>query len=74
MSQGFKIYTKGGDKGTSVLFTGDRLPKNSEIFDCLGAIDELSAHLGLAREHILDSGESLEKESGGTLTTQLNTI
>ena len=51
MNTSFKIYTKTGDKGTSVLFTGDRLSKNNEVFHCLGAIDELNAHLGLAREH-----------------------
>jgi len=50
----FKIYTKTGDKGTSALYTGDRLQKNDDIFMCLGAIDELNAHLGLAREHCLD--------------------
>ena len=49
----FKIYTKTGDKGTSALYTGDRLDKNNSIFDCLGAVDEINAHLGLAREHML---------------------
>ena len=47
----FKIYTRTGDKGTSSLYTGDRLGKDNDIFDCLGTIDELNAHLGLAREH-----------------------
>ena len=42
-----KIYTKTGDKGTSALFTGDRLDKNDHIFECLGSLDELNAHLGL---------------------------
>ena len=48
----FKIYTKTGDKGTSSLYTGDRLSKDNQIFYSLGAIDELNAHLGLAREHM----------------------
>jgi len=52
MSQGFKIYTKTGDKGTSSLYTGDRMFKDHMIFQCLGSIDELNAHLGLAREYI----------------------
>ena len=51
MSQGFKIYTKTGDKGTTALFTGDRLAKDHAIFQSLGSIDELNAHLGLARHH-----------------------
>ena len=53
MSSQYKIYTKSGDKGTSSLYTGDRLNKNHEIFESLGSIDELNAHLGLAREHSL---------------------
>ena len=52
-SESFKIYTKTGDKGTSALYTGDRLEKNNSIFECLGAIDEINANLGLAREHCL---------------------
>ena len=47
----FKIYTKSGDKGTSALYTGDRLNKDDEVFQCLGSIDEINANLGLAREH-----------------------
>lgn len=52
MATGFKIYTKTGDKGTSALYTGERLPKDAHIFHSLGAIDELNGHLGLAREHM----------------------
>ena len=51
MHSTFKIYTKTGDKGSSVLFTGERLSKGDPVFHCLGAIDELNAHIGLAREH-----------------------
>ena len=47
----FKIYTKTGDKGTSSLYTGDRLEKDNKIFECLGSVDELNAHLGLAIEY-----------------------
>lgn len=51
MSSGFKIYTKTGDSGTTALYTGDRLAKDHAIFSSLGSIDELNAHLGLARCH-----------------------
>ncbi|XP_047740559.1 corrinoid adenosyltransferase isoform X2 [Hyalella azteca] len=48
--RGMKIYTRTGDRGTSATFTGTRHPKDHEIFEALGNIDELSAHIGLARE------------------------
>ena len=51
MSNRFKIYTKTGDAGTTALYTGDRLAKDNHLFTSLGSIDELNAHLGLAREH-----------------------
>lgn len=41
-----KIYTKTGDKGLTSLYNGDRLPKSDIIFEVLGDMDELSAHLG----------------------------
>lgn len=43
------LYTRTGDKGTSILYTGKRLPKDSHIFSVLGNIDELNATLGLAQ-------------------------
>ena len=49
--QKFKIYTKTGDQGTSSLYTGERMEKDNKIFESLGAIDELNAHLGLAGEY-----------------------
>ncbi len=42
-----KIYTKTGDKGETSLYTGDRLPKDHHIFECLGNIDTLNASIGL---------------------------
>ena len=57
----FKIYTKTGDKGSSSLYTGERKEKDDKVFECLGAIDELNAHLGLAGEHC-NSIEGLDKK------------
>jgi cob(I)alamin adenosyltransferase len=61
MSQGFKIYTKTGDKGTSALYTGERLSKDAQVFQTLGAIDELNAHLGLAREYMAKDSNGLQQ-------------
>ena len=32
--------------GTSALYSGERRAKSDRVFSALGAIDELSAHLG----------------------------
>lgn len=43
-----KIYTKGGDKGETGLFGGERVPKNSSRIEAYGTIDELNSFIGLA--------------------------
>ncbi len=45
-----KIYTKTGDKGTTALFGGTRVPKHSLRLESYGTLDELNAHLGLIRD------------------------
>jgi cob(I)alamin adenosyltransferase len=44
-----RIYTRTGDDGTSALATGERRPKSDARFETIGTIDELNAHVGLAR-------------------------
>ena len=44
-----RIYTKTGDKGTTSLVGGARVPKNSLRLDAYGTIDELNSFFGLLR-------------------------
>jgi cob(I)alamin adenosyltransferase len=50
-----KVYTKKGDDGTTGLFYGGRVAKDSELPTAYGSVDEAQAVLGLARAHT--SGE-----------------
>jgi cob(I)alamin adenosyltransferase len=46
----FKIYTKTGDKGTTALFGGRRLPKHDLRIEAYGTVDELNVYVGLVRD------------------------
>ena len=50
-----KVYTKKGDDGTTGLFHGGRVAKDSELPTAYGSVDEAQAVIGLARAHV--SGE-----------------
>jgi len=45
-----KIYTKTGDKGTTALFGGTRVPKHHIRIDSYGTVDELNSYIGLIRD------------------------
>ena len=47
-----KIYTKTGDKGTTALFGGTRLPKHHIRIESYGSVDELNSFIGLVRDHL----------------------
>lgn len=49
-----KIYTKTGDKGTTALFGGTRVPKHHLRIESYGTVDELNSHLGMLRDQELD--------------------
>jgi len=50
-----KIYTKTGDKGTTALFGGTRVPKHHMRIDSYGTVDELNAHIGLIRDQEINA-------------------
>jgi len=50
-----KIYTKTGDKGTTALFGGTRVPKHHIRIESYGTIDELNSHIGLIRDQDIDT-------------------
>ena len=45
-----KVYTKTGDKGTTALFGGTRVPKHHIRIDSYGTVDELNSYIGLIRD------------------------
>ncbi|BFP42611.1 cob(I)yrinic acid a,c-diamide adenosyltransferase [Flavobacteriaceae bacterium GF1] len=49
-----KIYTKTGDKGTTALFTGKRVPKHHIRIESYGTLDELNSWIGLLRDQEID--------------------
>ncbi|MCD6185379.1 MAG: cob(I)yrinic acid a,c-diamide adenosyltransferase [Deltaproteobacteria bacterium] len=57
-----KIYTGGGDKGKTSLFSGERVPKNHERVDAYGDIDELSSLLGALAALIPEQGQGIVEE------------
>ena len=52
-----KIYTRTGDDGTTGLFYGGRVPKDSAQPWAYGTVDEAQAALGLARAYAEPGGD-----------------
>jgi len=50
-----KVYTKTGDKGTTALFGGTRVPKHHIRIDSYGTVDELNSYIGLIRDQEIDN-------------------
>lgn len=45
-----KVYTKTGDKGTTALFGGSRVPKFHDRINAYGTVDELNSYIGMVRD------------------------
>lgn len=56
-----KIYTKTGDKGQTQVYAEKmlRLPKDAEVVECYGTLDELNAHLGLLGSYISSTSDKI---------------
>jgi cob(I)alamin adenosyltransferase len=60
MVQLTRIYTKGGDKGSTSLGTGRRVPKHDPRVAAYGTVDEANAAIGIARLHAPRDGREGE--------------
>ncbi len=49
-----KIYTKTGDKGTTALYGGTRVPKYNLRIESYGTVDELNSYIGLIKDQHID--------------------
>lgn len=49
-----KIYTKSGDKGSTGIHGGERVPKDDIRIEANGALDELNAAIGVVRAYMQD--------------------
>lgn len=50
-----KVYTKTGDRGTTSLIGGTRVPKNSARLEAYGTVDELNSYIGMVRSLASDA-------------------
>jgi len=50
----FKVYTKTGDKGTTGLIGGTRVPKHHLRLEAYGTVDELNSYIGVIRSHKIE--------------------
>lgn len=52
-----KIYTKGGDKGTTGIHGGDRVHKDDIRIETNGCLDELNSMIGIVRAYLCEDDE-----------------
>lgn len=68
-----KIYTKTGDDGTTSLFGGQRVGKESIRIEVNGSVDELNSILGVVNAHLEDL-DLFDKVSSVLIREQSNML
>ncbi|WP_018663882.1 cob(I)yrinic acid a,c-diamide adenosyltransferase [Heyndrickxia acidiproducens] len=68
-----RIYTRSGDKGTTSLVYGTRVPKNDAKVEAYGTCDETNSMIGLALSH-LHAEEFPEKKEIEAVFHRIQTI
>lgn len=66
-----RIYTKKGDDGTTGLFFGGRVAKDSELPTAYGTVDEAQAVMGLARAHAATAATGTPAHEAGEMLVPL---
>ena len=56
----FKIYTKTGDKGSTSLIGGTKVPKSDIRIETYGTVDELNSWIGLVNDYLANAIPSEE--------------
>ncbi|HVZ55509.1 MAG TPA: cob(I)yrinic acid a,c-diamide adenosyltransferase [Chitinophagaceae bacterium] len=65
-----KIYTRTGDKGTTSLIGGTKVPKSHLRIEAYGTVDELNSHIGLCSDLLTDTrSREILRESQDRLFT-----
>jgi len=57
-----KIYTKTGDRGTTSLFSGERVSKADWRIEVYGCVDELNAVLGVLNSSLSEDRKEISSE------------
>ena len=57
-----KVYTGGGDKGKTSLFSGERVPKHHIRIEAYGDLDELNSVLGAIVANLPKNEENLAED------------
>ncbi len=57
-----KVYTGGGDRGKTSLFSGERVSKSHQRVEAYGEIDELSSVLGALAAFLPENAETVSGE------------